>query len=206
MIIKKCLLCYKEFKFRNAPSDVKYGAGKYCSKYCSGISMDKKINKKCATCGIIFLVFRYRIKQRNYCSQQCYGKNLGNMIIGENHPNWKGGLPSCKRCNSKLSQRHSKLNICRKCQTANSVYRVHSANKYKRWRTSVFKRDNYTCQGCGIKGGYLEADHIKAWSLYPEARFELSNGRTLCRPCHIKTDNWGIKIYNLFQNKKYRGI
>jgi len=29
------------------------------------------------------------------------------------------------------------------------------------WREKVFKRDNYTCQVCGKKGGYLIADHIK---------------------------------------------
>jgi 5-methylcytosine-specific restriction endonuclease McrA len=33
----------------------------------------------------------------------------------------------------------------------------------------------------------LEADHIKPWAYFPSLRFELSNGRTLCRPCHDKT-------------------
>lgn len=55
------------------------------------------------------------------------------------------------------------------------------------WRKSVFERDNYTCQMCNTKGGYLEADHIKPWAYFEELRFELSNGRTLCRPCHDTT-------------------
>ena len=55
------------------------------------------------------------------------------------------------------------------------------------WRVAVFKRDDYTCQICHTRGTYLEADHIQPFAYFPELRFELSNGRTLCRPCHDKT-------------------
>jgi 5-methylcytosine-specific restriction endonuclease McrA len=54
----------------------------------------------------------------------------------------------------------------------------------KEWRVAIFERDNYTCGSCGERGGYLEADHIKPWAYFPDLRFELSNGRTLCRSCH----------------------
>lgn len=57
----------------------------------------------------------------------------------------------------------------------------------KEWREAIFKRDDFTCQMCGKRGGYLEADHIKPWAFFPKLRFELSNGRTLCRPCHETT-------------------
>ena len=70
---------------------------------------------------------------------------------------------------------------------------------YKLWREKVFERDDYTCQICGIRGGEIQADHIKPQSVYPELRFELSNGRTLCRPCHMETDTWGMRHWN---NKK----
>lgn len=55
------------------------------------------------------------------------------------------------------------------------------------WRSSVFKRDNWTCQLCQKRGERLEADHIKPWAYFPNLRFELANGRTLCRKCHDKT-------------------
>lgn len=61
---------------------------------------------------------------------------------------------------------------------------------YKLWREAVFDRDNYTCQNCGIKGIYVTAHHIKSWKNYPNLRYEIDNGLTLCELCHSKTDNY----------------
>lgn len=58
--------------------------------------------------------------------------------------------------------------------------------EYKHWRTSVFTRDDYTCQDCGQKGGKLNAHHIQAWKTHPNLRYEVTNGITLCRICHKK--------------------
>ena len=61
----------------------------------------------------------------------------------------------------------------------------------------VFKRDNFKCVLCGDKkGGNIEADHIKDFALYPELRLDINNGRTLCKSCHKKTDNYGFKKSN----------
>jgi 5-methylcytosine-specific restriction endonuclease McrA len=56
--------------------------------------------------------------------------------------------------------------------------------EYKEWRKAVFKRDNWTCVACKIRGGILHADHIKMWSTHPHLRYEISNGQTLCKKCH----------------------
>lgn len=83
-------------------------------------------------------------------------------LSGKNHPNWRGGI----------TPENSKIR--------NSI-------EAKLWREAVFKRDNYTCIWCGdTKGGNLEADHIQKWSEYPELRFAVDNGRTLCSDCHKK--------------------
>lgn len=66
---------------------------------------------------------------------------------------------------------------------------IRQSYEYKLWREAVFKRDNYTCVWCGFKG-YVQADHIKPFALYPELRFAIDNGRTLCVPCHKTTDTF----------------
>ena len=81
------------------------------------------------------------------------------QTTGENHHNWKGGISETNR---------------RK-----------NGQKYKDWKRSVWKRDDYTCGKCGRRGGKLNAHHFKKWSKYPELRFELDNGITLCRQCHL---------------------
>lgn len=59
---------------------------------------------------------------------------------------------------------------------------------YKEWRLAVYKRDGFCCQmpGCGRKGfsAKIQAHHIKRWAEYPELRFQLTNGITLCKRCH----------------------
>ena len=88
---------------------------------------------------------------------------------GEKSPQWRGGISS-----------------------QNEILR-HSL-EYKLWRDSVFTRDNYTCIWCGKRGIRLEADHIKPWAWFPELRFAIDNGRTLCLECHKKTDTYKKRI------------
>lgn len=92
---------------------------------------------------------------------------------GSKAPNWKGGITVVNKA-------------------------IRNSFEYTSWRRSVFQRDNFICTACGDRGGKghsvkLNADHIKPFSLYPELRFELSNGRTLCVECHKKTDTYGRK-------------
>lgn len=60
-------------------------------------------------------------------------------------------------------------------------------------KMSEFERDNYTCVWCKIKGGKLNADHIRPFAHYPELRFAIDNGRTLCEDCHRTTDTYGSR-------------
>lgn len=72
--------------------------------------------------------------------------------------------------------------------------KVRRSFEYKLWKEAVFKRDNWTCIWCKKRGVRLNADHIKPFALYPELRFAIDNGRTLCEPCHRTTDTFSIKM------------
>lgn len=67
---------------------------------------------------------------------------------------------------------------------------IRKSVEYLDWKASVFVRDNRTCVFCGSTKR-VEADHIKPFSTYPELRFDIDNGRTLCHECHRKTDTYG---------------
>ena len=75
--------------------------------------------------------------------------------------------------------------------------KIRGSPEYRKWREAVFERDGFRCVACGAKSGngarvILHADHILPFSLHPEARLRLENGRTLCRPCHKKTPTYGL--------------
>lgn len=78
--------------------------------------------------------------------------------------------------------------------------RARETAEYTEWRKKVFIRDNFTCQFCKKRGGQLQADHIKSFSLHVELRLDVDNGRTLCVECHKKTDTYGSKSH-LFKLK-----
>ena len=96
---------------------------------------------------------------------------ISKSLRGEKSSFWKGGITSV---NSK----------------------IRSSLKYRLWREKIFKRDNWTCVLCKKRCCELNADHIKPFSLFPELRFAIDNGRTLCKECHKKTDTYGGNIRN----------
>ena len=63
-------------------------------------------------------------------------------------------------------------------------YEIGGENLSK-WAIRVKERDNYTCQICGNSpSGKLNLHHLNAWKSFPEQRFDLDNGVTLCVDCH----------------------
>ncbi|MBD3904450.1 DUF6291 domain-containing protein [Chryseobacterium sp. Ch-15] len=62
---------------------------------------------------------------------------------------------------------------------------IRNSTEIKIWRSKVFTRDKFTCQHCCNIGGELNAHHVKTFAEFPDLRFEVSNGLTLCKECHI---------------------
>lgn len=173
--------------FITKPCLVAAGKGKFCSKKCAYANKTRRSGLK------------YNITKENKgwykkgSLPHCTGKHLSDAhkeairqtskgqrrspnteftserLAGEKNPNWRGGV------------------------TPENI-KIRNTPEYRAWRKAVFVRDNYTCQECKTRGGKLNADHIKPFSQFPALRLELSNGRTLCKKCHIETDTYGAKL------------
>lgn len=103
-------------------------------------------------------------------------------------------------------QRASKISRMRigKGMRIGPMYRrVRNMYEYRLWRNDILTRDNFSCQEC-FSTEKLQVDHIIPFSYIlrnygissiEEAReclvlWDLENGRTLCRDCHMKTDTF----------------
>lgn len=177
MIINTCHTCKSEFTKTHNPNRVY----KYCSLSCMGKD-DEKSNKHSEKMkgseswnkGMKGLKEWHNTdglkagwNKGLKMDKPAWNKGKKNIhFIGEKNPNWKGGVTVINE-------------------------KIRKSIEYKQWREAVYKRDNYTCQDCGdSQGGNLEADHIKPFAYYPELRFDIDNGKTLCKDCHKKTDTY----------------
>ncbi len=127
---------------------------------------------------------------------------VSKAVIGKPPPNKMPDVfITCKTCGviQKVKPCESSKKYCSKtCANkgqnqgrTTEAQRIRSSAVYREWRIAVFERDDYTCQECGQRGGELNADHIKPFALFPELRLDVSNGRTLCKPCHLSTETFG---------------
>jgi endogenous inhibitor of DNA gyrase (YacG/DUF329 family) len=160
-----CPICGKIFYIMRSGM----GYRKYCSRACHAKAQENKYVGTCKICGKTYNRPKSQVKWRgsNYCSTEC--QNIGaSQKKGEHSTNWKGGTSDIKR-------------------------RIRASCEWRSWRKKVFERDNYTCQICGARNSKdsnviikLHPHHIKSFAEYPELRFDVNNGQTLCSLCHYK--------------------
>lgn len=176
-IYVNCSHCGTKFK-RRPPAINKVGRG-CCSTKCGYAIRRKYYKYTCEICKKKFVNninydLAKKLKKFRFCSKKCTGvyktgrklpKLAGNKSIF-----WKGGVTPINE-------------------------KIRNSSEYKNWRRYIFKRDNYTCIWCGKKDRTIQADHIKPFSLFPDLRFEIDNGRTLCIECHKTTDTYGRKSF-----------
>jgi 5-methylcytosine-specific restriction endonuclease McrA len=127
-----------------------------------------EIDVACVQCSKVVRRRRQEVEQMKhgpFCCRRCHGdwKTANNAYVGKDNPAWKGGYSS-----------------------PNYNY------DWKRQRAKARKRDNYTCQDCGVtqqSWGYaLDVHHIVDYEMHsdPAVANHLDNLVTLCRICHVK--------------------
>lgn len=100
-------------------------------------------------------------RTRSAESRQKQSVSRTGKLTGESHPLWKGD--EAKKPNRRLRSHRTTVE----------------------WSLAVRERDGHKCVECGATGK-LHAHHIKPWKTHPELRHDVSNGETLCPPCHQK--------------------
>jgi len=122
---------------------------------------DKKYAER-QRAGVMKFVAKHRV---GISHTKEHNKKIGDALKGAKSYLWKGGITS--------------------------LYdKIRKSPEYKEWREKILIRDNFTCVECQQIGGLLEVHHIKSFSHYPDLRFVVSNGVTLCEDCHKETDNY----------------
>lgn len=156
----------------------------YCSRKCMMIYFHSNEDIK---------LIRYKnisITKKGIFPQQLHTKQAAiNRIIAIKKSGNKPPSPLGRKSSIETRQKLSELHFGEKNQMWKGGVtpinkKIRFSLKYKLWRESVFERDNYTCQICGERGGILHSHHIKQFAYYPELRFEVNNGITLCKKCH----------------------
>jgi hypothetical protein len=133
---------------------------------------------------------------------------------GEKNHSWKGGKPKCIDCGKQLTSYSAKK--CKGCYSKtmteenNPCWRGGLAfrkkqdkrndSAYQEWVRQCKKRDNNQCLFKGQKcSGYNIVHHILPWRDFPELRYELKNGITLCQYHHPRKRSDEQRLIPFFQ-------
>lgn len=187
----------------------------FCSLKCSSQSQRKlPPSFRCAQCKNETPT-KHR-KLRKFCSLKCRNKSYLGKRFSPNTELKKGIVPWHKGKRNWAST--GKLNNNWRGGITPLHEKIRRLPEAKNWRREVFKRDNYICKICKVRGGILNADHIKPFSVISTEHsfssvedalnckelWDIENGRTLCYSCHRQTSSWGTRPW-IYKEKIYEG-
>jgi len=134
-----------------------------------------KVELECLNCGEEVRKKKSHAEKHelHFCDTECWGEWLSENVSGEDNPHWQGG---------------------------------HSTYYGENWteiRWEARKRDDYTCQSCGVSqedhrretGKSLHVHHIRPIRDFdePDDANELSNVVTLCVRCHKRWEGVPVR-------------
>jgi len=153
---------------------------------------------KCFTCGKEIYRPKSRLKayERHYCSRKCQNKSPYKREISSKR--MKKNNPMCDQKIKNIAYQKI-LEYWRTHKSPNFIdgssrNRRYTRGKWLRFAKEIYKRDHYTCQICGKKGGLLNAHHILPWAGNPQGAFDKNNVITLCTSCHNKIHRRKLKL------------
>ena len=194
-MIVQCQECGELFKI--ASGHFKRGKGKYCSVACQYAAAKSHTQTTCITCGKSFMVQPCKLKMGlgKYCSKECSERahieyrlclNCGICFKAQKSRLEIDKDKCCSKACSYQYQHGGDIKNGKYIPKGNPNKAIRQSFEYSEWRENIFERDSYTCQNCGQHGGRLEAHHLFGFARWPELRFDLDNGITLCEKCHAK--------------------
>ncbi|GAV11299.1 HNH endonuclease [Paenibacillus sp. NAIST15-1] len=127
------------------------------SKAKLSVKLGKNPNTKKSTPEFKALISKLK-KELGYWKGELNPRHI-NPLNGDKNGRWLGGITPL----------HAK---------------IRNSEEYAVWRLSVFEKDNFTCQCCGIVRDKIEAHHVENFSDNIHLRFDINNGITLCKKCH----------------------
>ena len=173
------------------------------------LSGDKSPNWKggdvqvsCFECCNLIHKKKSNVRTYNFCSKDCFTKSSFRPKGKEAYA-WKGGKKVLteeeitRKENAKKTKRNWRYiedrSLLKKTDRRND-------SAYKEWRMNVYKRDIFKCkisnEDCN---GRIEAHHILGWTPYPELRYDINNGITLCHHHHPRKRIDEKEKVNLFK-------
>lgn len=144
--------------------------------------------------------------------------NVKSLLSGMKKGHIKGSMPEQQRKNvslDKIGSKHS-LETIEKMKLSHpkgekSPYWISDrtllkkSNRrndpaYSEWRRNVWKRDNFKCKIANRDcDGRIETHHILGWSSFPELRYQVNNGITLCHAHHPRKRAEENQLVSVFQ-------
>lgn len=187
----------------------------------------ERLIKKAIDANHVLQKKRYKNNPKN-CHFYIDGRSKKQHYCIESDCNEKVGGPNrrCKSCAAKgeLNSMYGKERLDNRMRIGKKGFNyidgrtplhflIRNLEYNKKWRKAVFKRDNYTCEDCNVRGGNLEAHHKKRFSVLlteflqhynqfspledketltrlamkHKPFWNIKNGKTLCKDCHNKT-------------------